>query len=160
MDPLRELFHHHAWATLRLIDYCATLPPERLREVAPGTYGPILATLVHLVAADQRYLELLTGELPDPPLREGTEPPFADLRSRFTAQARRWEAVLDRVGELDVTIPARGSRPATPHAEDLLFVQAIHHGNDHRTHVCTTLGAHGLEAPDIDGWAYWSTTHR
>jgi hypothetical protein len=63
--------------------------------------------------------------------------------------------LLDRVPELDVTLPARGDRPEMPHATNLIFVQALHHGNDHRTQICTVLSANGYEAPDLSGWAYW-----
>ena len=158
MDPLREMFRYHAWATLTLIDHCAELAPERLRESAPGTYGPVLPTLVHLVAAEQRYLEGMTGEAADSPVREGMELTLAELRERFEAHVPRWEALVDRAGELDVTLSGRGRYPDIPHAEDLVFLQAIHHGNDHRTHVCSVLGVLGLEVPDIDGWAYWQAT--
>jgi uncharacterized damage-inducible protein DinB len=160
MDPLHELFRHHAWATLTLIDHCIGLPPELLHQAVPGTYGPILNTLVHLVGADQRYLDGLTGEPPVSPIRQGELLPLADLRRRFEAQTHRWEAVLDRVEELDVTLPARGSWAETPHAQNLLLLQAIHHGNDHRTHICTALSVLGLEPPDIDGWSYWDVTHQ
>jgi len=159
MDPLRTMFRHHIWATRGLIDHCAGLPPERLQESVPGTMGTIHATLVHLVAADQRYLGRLTSEQADARVHESQEPAPApaELRSAFAAQAKRWEAVLDRVDELDVTIPAQGDWPETPHAEDLLMLQAIYHGNDHRTQICTILGAHGFEVPDVAGWAYWAS---
>ncbi len=160
MDPLREMFHHHAWATLTLIDHCNSLPPEPLHEAVPGTYGAILNTLTHLVGADQRYLDGLTGEPPESPIRPGEVLPLADLRRRFEMQVRRWEALLDRVEELDVTLPARGSWPETRHAQNLFLLQAIHHGNDHRTHICTMLSVQGLEPPDIDGWSYWAATYQ
>ncbi len=138
-----------------MLDHCASLPPERLEEQVPGTYGPIMDTLVHLVAADQRYLAVMDGREASPRVREGEAATLDDLRAAVRAQAARWEALVDRAPELDVTIPARGRYPTTPRAEDLLFLQAIHHGNDHRTHVCTALGALGLEVPDVDGWSYW-----
>jgi uncharacterized damage-inducible protein DinB len=159
MDPLREMFRHHAWATLKLLDHCAGLPAEKLREAAPGTYGPILETFVHLVAANQRYLARLTGEPPEAVIREGDAPPLGELRPRFEASTRLWEALLDRGAELDVTLPARGDWPETPHAQNLLMLQAIHHGNDHRTQICSVLSVLGLEVPEIDGWAYWAATH-
>jgi uncharacterized damage-inducible protein DinB len=160
VDLPRELFRYHAWATVTLIDHCARLPPEQLRRAVPGTHGSILATLVHLVAADGRLLRLMTGEQDPSPLREGMEPPLAELRGRFAAQAPRWEDLAGRAGELDVTLPARRGNPPVPHAENLVLLQAIHHGNDHRTQVCTTLGALGLAVPEIDGWAYWRATRR
>ena len=149
------MFRHHTWATLKVIDHCANLRPEQLAEGVPGTYGSIADTLVHLVAADQRYLHRMDGLAANPRIHETEPATLADLRAAVEAQAGRWEAVVDRAPELDVTIPGNAQWPPAPHAEDLLFLQAIHHGNDHRAHVCTVLGARGLEVPDVDGWAYW-----
>jgi uncharacterized damage-inducible protein DinB len=39
----------------------------------------------------------------------------------------------------------------------MLMVQAIHHGNEHRAQVCSTLGSLGHPVPDVDGWQYWAT---
>ena len=149
MDTLPELFRYHTWATLTLIDHCAGLPAETLRESTPGTAGPILETLVHLVAAEQRYLSRLPVEQPNMTVREGMEPSLADLRAVVEEQATRWATLLERWAELDVTMPQLPDGwPETPHAETLLALQTLHHGNDHRTHIGTTLGAHGRAAPD------------
>lgn len=158
MDPLREMFQHHSWATLSLIDHCASLPDQRLREAIPGTYGPILPTLIHLVGADQRYLMRLMGEMPDLTAGEAREPSLQELRDRFAAQSEKWQKVLDHVDALNVTILAHDDWPETPHSENLLLVQAIHHGNDHRTQICSTLGAFGLSVPELDVWNYWLMT--
>ncbi len=154
MDPLRTLFGHHAWATLRLIEHCGRLRAEQLQETVPGTAGPIMSTLVHLVAADQRYLHHMDGLAAAPRIHESEEATLEELRAAMQVQSGRWEAVVDRAGALDVTVP-RHREPEIPHAQNLLFLQAIHHGNDHRTHVCTILGALGLEVPDLSGWIYW-----
>ncbi len=34
------------------------------------------------------------------------------------------------------------------------LAQAIHHGTDHRSQVCTALTTLGIEPPEIDVWAY------
>jgi uncharacterized damage-inducible protein DinB len=157
MNTIETFLDHHEWATLALIDHCAALPADVLSESVPGTAGSILATLVHLVAAEQRYLRVMTGETIEPAVHESMEGlRLEQLRRAFEVQARRWRDLAGRAGGLDVTIPARNDRPEVPHAADLLFLQAVHHGNDHRTHVCTTLGALGLDAPELDGWNYWS----
>ena len=155
MDPLRTMFRHHVWATQKLIDYCKSLPSEQLTDSAPGTRGTIMDTLVHLVAADQRYLAAMDGLAASPRIHETESATLDELRVAVDAQAARWETLVDRAPDLDVTLPARGDWPETKRAEDLLFLQAIHHGNDHRTHICTVLGANGLEVPDVSGWAYW-----
>ena len=159
MDTLRELFRYHTWATLRLIDHCQGLPAEALHESAPGTAGTVLATLVHLVAAEQRYLDRLPGERRSQPIREGMEPALADLRAVVAEQAKWWDVLLDRGPALNVALPAQRGWPETPHAETLLVLQCLHHGNDHGTHIGTVLGANGRGAPDLDGWAYWAAVH-
>ena len=34
------------------------------------------------------------------------------------------------------------------------LAQALHHGTDHRSQVCTTLTSLGIEPPEIDVWAF------
>jgi uncharacterized damage-inducible protein DinB len=156
MQPLRTMFQHHAWATLTLIDHCKRLSPEQLGAAVPGTRSSILTTLVHLVAADGRYQERITGARHEPRASEREEPPSLDeLAAIFRSQVGRWYEFLDRADDLNVTMPAEKGFPEVQHAEDLLFLQAIHHGNDHRTHICTILGASGAEVPELDGWDYW-----
>ena len=152
-EPLRAIMGHHVWATLGLLDHCRQLSPDQLELTAPGTFGTIHATLEHLVRADGGYQRRLTGGARVPPPDE--LPPLASLRAAMEAQAGRWRDFLDRVDELDATHPEEpGEYPQIEHAVGLYFAQAVHHGNDHRTHICTILGAHGLEAPEFSAWEY------
>src|SRR5215831_3447221 len=102
MEPLDALFRHHAWATRRLIDHCAALPADHLGATAPGTYGTIAATLVHLVAADQRYLEDMDGQAAGIAISEGRSHALAEVRAAAELQAARWMALVRRAPELDV----------------------------------------------------------
>jgi uncharacterized damage-inducible protein DinB len=156
MDPLSEAFQHHTWATEKLIRHLRGLPGAALTATSRGVYGEVLATLSHLLDADGRYILYLEGTPPEP--REGPDPtkPLAVLADQVRDQAVRWRMLLARVGQLDVTIPARRDRPEMPHATNLLFGQALHHGNDHRTQICTVLSTNGFETPDLDMWTYWS----
>ena len=52
-------------------------------------------------------------------------------------------------------ILGRDDYPDMDPAESMLLIQAIHHGNDHRTQVRPTLGALELPLPEIDGWDFW-----
>jgi uncharacterized damage-inducible protein DinB len=36
----------------------------------------------------------------------------------------------------------------------VILAQLIHHGNEHRTHATTILGANGIEPPPLSGWGY------
>ena len=156
-DVLRAAFDRHSWATLGLIDALETLDPSQLDTTIEGTYGPILQTLTHLLDADQRYLDRFDDpSLPSAPGHR-TEP-LDQLRGRVVANAGRWTEMLDRLdaGTLDTKIVGKSDYPDTPHAEGMLMVQALHHGDDHRAQICSTLGALGLDVPDLDGWAYWA----
>jgi uncharacterized damage-inducible protein DinB len=155
MDPLREAFQHHLWATGKLIEHLRTLPESALAATGEGVYGESLATLSHLLDADSRYLDYLE-ESPPPP-KAGPDPtrPLDELADSLRDQAVRWRLLLDRLPGLDITIPSRRDRPEMQHATNLMFVQALHHGNDHRTQICTVLSANGFEAPDLDVWTYW-----
>ena len=157
-DVLRASFAYHTWATRSLLDAIERLAPEDLDARIDGTYGSIAATLTHLVDADARYQ--LRMRDPSPPSAEDRAAPLSitELRELVEEQERRWNDLLDELerGGLDASIVTRAvDYPDIEHAETLLFLQALHHGNDHRTQVCSTLGALGLDVPDIDVWEYW-----
>lgn len=157
-DHLRTVFEHHVWATLRLIDRCLELEPTHLALSTPGTFGTIQETLTHLVEADARYQHRLETGQPKPP-REGQLPSVVALRADMARQADRWRDLLGRLNEFDPTVPAEPKQdppyPEIRHAVGLLLTQAIHHGEEHRVHVNSILGAHGLEVPELSGWEYF-----
>lgn len=155
MDPLSEAFQHHTWATEKLIRHLRGLPEAALSATAAGVYGEVLATLSHLLEADGRYLRYLEGTPAPPKTGPDRTKPLSELADQVRDQAVRWRVVLDRIAQTDITVPARGERPELPHATNLLVDQALHHGNDHRTQICTVLSVNGYEAPDLDVWTYW-----
>jgi uncharacterized damage-inducible protein DinB len=155
MDPLSEAFQHHTWATEQLIHHLRGLPEAALVASAPGVYGEVLATLSHLLDADGRYLRYLEGAPVQPRSGPDATRSLDELADQLRDQAVRWRILLLWIGELDVTLPARGDRPELPHATNLLVAQALHHGDDHRTQICMVLSANGYEAPNLDVWSYW-----
>ena len=160
LDALRDMFRYHAWATLRLIDFCAGLPPEQLGGSVPGTRGPILDTLRHIVRADYGY-KMRFKVHSKPELEDEDVPSLERMRAIFAGESEVWLTLLGRLQEFDITIPANPQDdppwPEAPHARNLLLIQAIHHGNDHRTQICTILGSKGLEIPWMDSWGYWAS---
>src|SRR5712692_7259404 len=87
---LVELYRHNLWANLKLLDLCNGLNDDQLDLNAPGTYGRVRDTLVHLVAAEGRYLAELGGGQPDHPVREdGPFPGVAALRE-YAERSGEW----------------------------------------------------------------------
>jgi uncharacterized damage-inducible protein DinB len=165
---LLQLYRHKTWATLRLIEFCQGLADEHLDATMPGTYGTIRNTLRHLVASDEGYFSILTRErfltkaaaaafvspdpLPDGPL------PLDELAERVRRLGPRWEVLAE-----DADLPGREVTTTdgwrVPGAVPM--AQAVHHADDHRSHIMSILGARGLEVPEpngLDVWGYAEAT--
>jgi uncharacterized damage-inducible protein DinB len=151
---LVEIFRHHAWANERLVEACASLRPDELDLTAPGTYGSIRDTVVHLLAAEERFLALLGEQLDGVPLREHDGSPDLDeLRRRAKRSGDRLVLVAGRAsGGALVRGEWRGEPYAIP--VSILLTQAISHASEHRAQVATALGAHGITPPALDAWSY------
>jgi uncharacterized damage-inducible protein DinB len=156
-EVLRAMYEHHLWATDALIEHLDRLPAEQLEASVPGTYGSMIDTLTHMIDADSRYLLRLRD--PTPAFAEDRVGiPLAQLRSEMPEHRRRWDEALSdlEAGTLSASIVGKDDYPDTSPAESMLLIQAIHHGNDHRTQICSTLGALDLELPELDGWDFWA----
>jgi len=157
-DIWRDALLYNRWANLQVIDECAKLNTEQLELTVPSTYGTIAANLIHLIGAEQRYLRRLTGF--EPTLSEKQSfPGLAKLRE---AAVQSGDALVEAAAGLrpgDATqVDFDGEMVAMP--KSLIVVQAIHHGNDHRTQIGMILGQHSLPVPDIDVWSYEYAKHK
>jgi uncharacterized damage-inducible protein DinB len=158
---VHDLIRHNSWATAQVLAYCRDLDETALNAANPGTYGSILATMIHLVSAESGYLTRLAPQLGIERWSEEDPVSLDLLIERADMLAAWWESAFadgidfERMGE------GRGSDGAVftmPFAT--LFTQAIHHGNEHRAQVCTILGALGLEPPEVSSWEYAIATGR
>jgi uncharacterized damage-inducible protein DinB len=150
---LADAFEHHVWATLVVIDVCAALPPEQLETNSPGTYGPILDTLRHLVGADRSYLIALTDGQAEPVEEETMD--LAALRAAMETDGPIWTSVIS--GDPDperVVVRHRDDGSDSFAPLGVRLAQALHHGTDHRSQICTALTSLGVEPPEIDVWDY------
>jgi uncharacterized damage-inducible protein DinB len=152
-ELLIEALRYNKWANLHLLGVCAKLTDEQLRLTAPGTYGTIAATLLHLFAAEQRYLRRLAGTKPDINERDPSPPSVAALREHAVRSGDLLIEAAGRITPEDTIDEEREGQLMKLHL-GVVLVQAMHHGNDHRTHICTILGAHDIPYGDMDVWTY------
>jgi uncharacterized damage-inducible protein DinB len=153
--PLRDAFAHHNWATLRLIDACLGLDADQLETEFPGTYGSILDTMRHLVAADSSYLFVCSGETEGPPIDDEERMDMPALRDAMERFGPKWSALLDRNPDPDTVLVRHrpdGSETSAPLG--IRLAQVVHHGTDHRSQICTDLTGLGIEPPLIDVWDF------
>jgi uncharacterized damage-inducible protein DinB len=153
---LQDAFGHHGWATLRLLDVCSGLSDEQLARPIPAIYGGVLATLRHIVGADAWYLFVLTGGRVQQ-IDEGTLH-LPELRNAMDRHIEAWEGLIAGEIDPDQDVVVHRDDGTESHARmGIRLAQALHHGSDHRSQVCTALTTLGLEPPEIDVWAYGDT---
>ena len=150
---LGDPFAHHVWATLRLLDTCLALSPEQLETGVPGTYGSILATMRHLVGADSSYLFALTGGR-IPVIDEG-QMDLPGLRTVMEGYGAAWSSLLTQDLDPDLVVVRHRDDGSESHAPmGVRLAQALHHGTDHRSQICTALTTLAVEPPAIDVWDF------
>lgn len=144
---------YHSWANLRVLDAVAALTPSELDVVVEGTYGSILETLRHLVGSDFFYLQVLA---PDPAIDfDEHNASLHQLREGVVRNERRWRRFVAHLVDESLVL---NEREADGYERDasvaFRLAQALHHGHDHRSQLCTMLSRGGRTPPDIDVWTY------
>ena len=153
-----DLYKHNLWANQKLLDVCEALPDEVFDAQAQGTYGTVRDTLVHLLAAEGRYLSAIKGdkELPADALKEGDLAGIAALKEHARASGDAIRKLAANAESNEIMKIDRGGQ----HFEiplSTFFAQVINHATEHRAHVCTILTQQGIEPPRVDVWGYWET---
>ena len=119
----------------------------------PGTYGSILDTQRHLVGSDAWYLLCITKD--ETFAIDEDHMDLGELRTAMERNGARWSQLL--ADELTRT-PSQGGRSDDGYQKEatvgIRFAQALHHGTDHRSQVCTALTSLGVEPPPIDVWDF------
>src|SRR5215216_1937293 len=105
-ELLAQFYRHNRWANLRLLDLCAGLSEAQWQASAPGTYGTVRDTLVHLLAAEQRYVTLLAGEAPPQLVHE--REPFPGLDGLRAGAAWSGDALIRAAAETEPDRMLRG----------------------------------------------------
>jgi uncharacterized damage-inducible protein DinB len=156
---LTDAFEHHLWANERILDACAALSEDQLATPVPGTYGPIIDTLRHLIQADSFYLWVASGQTREL-MRGENKRTISELRAANGEHATAYRQLLAEDLDPDEDIVERGDGSEYSAKQGIRLAQIVHHGTDHRSQVCTGLTSLGIEPPDIDLWAYGASVGR
>jgi uncharacterized damage-inducible protein DinB len=156
-EILIEAFRQKLWATKVLIAACEDRSVDELTRPAAG-FGSILATLNHLVLTDAGYVASLGGGRAVWAAAHDETTDLSELAARADETGARWERLLSE--------PIDGERLAflddgayETHTA-VVVMQALHHVSLHGEQVCASLTALGVEAPDLQPWAYADETGR
>lgn len=148
-QALALVLRHNAWANRALFEFCAGLDRAALDRGTPGTYGTLLATIQHIVSAEQWYIEILSGEKIGEPVEETVPRPLDELLS---VAARTGERAIELAwtDDADRSVTVDGKEWTA----GVIYAQIVHHGNEHRAQVKSILGANGIEPPGVSAWGY------
>ena len=143
------VLRHNLWANRSLIEFCVGLDHATLDRATPGTYGTLLSTIQHIVSGEQWYVWILSGERIGAPVDEKVPRPLEEMIS-----------IVVRTGERAIELASTDDAERRVKADGkdwnagTVYAQLVHHGNEHRGHVKSILGANGIEPPGVSAWGY------
>ena len=80
---------------------------------------------------------------------------LAELRAATEANGAGWTQVLTEDLDPDRVLERHRDDGSETHAPlGIRLAQALHHGTDHRSQICTALTTLGIEPPSIDVWDF------
>ncbi len=90
------------------------------------------------------------------PSSEQSELGLADLSAAMDALGTGWSRLLEEGVDSDAMTreidPDDGFQRRAPMG--IRLAQALHHGNDHRSQICTALTTLGVEPPAVDAFTF------
>ena len=102
--------------------------------------------MANILGAEQAYVARLKGETP-----AGQRPQDLD---QLAEQARSTGEELKRLLQVGIDPEREVQTKLGPQTAGTLLAQIVNHATEHRAHVCTVLGAHGMQPPTLDAFAY------
>jgi uncharacterized damage-inducible protein DinB len=154
MNIWSNVFRHHRWSNLVLIDFLSTRTDEQLKLTIPGTYGSSIDTVRHVVSSDADYVRIIP-DTPDVPQVEqdgpfGGWPVLRDVaETADTALIKYVDGLTEDTFFIDVD-----DGETFELTKSFLLGQIIHHASEHRSQIRTTLSTHGIQPPEISVWAW------
>jgi uncharacterized damage-inducible protein DinB len=155
MNIWANLYRHHRWSNLTLIEFLSGLTDEQLQYTSPGVYGDALATIRHIVSSDADYVRIIP-DTPDDIPQTGDEGPFEgwdELRRVADAADSALIEYVDGLTE-DAFFVDIDDGEAFDLTKSFLLAQIIHHATEHRSQIRTVLSSRGVEPPEISVWAW------
>lgn len=154
INQLRRLHEHRFWSNARLREVVRDLSPEQQSEPFEMGQGSVIATMVHLYAAEFVWLAALEGQgNPPSPFTFDFET-YEKLEAAWVDLDQRWEIFLDQLepallSKLVIkrsTSSMAGQAVATPMCDVLLHV-CTH--AQYTTAQCANMLRHlGVNVPD------------
>jgi uncharacterized damage-inducible protein DinB len=154
-EPLANMLRYNRWANEQLFAFCRTLGDAQLDVCGAGASGTVRTLLVHITGGQQTLVLRTMGRQHEGELNRSSPWPGWDALLQALGDSN--DALIAIAEPLDVDaevdLPFMGKTYRFP--KSFFLVHALEHAVEHRTEIKLTLGALGIETPDLDGWP-WS----
>lgn len=129
----QTLFEFNSWANARTQQAVESLPEEKLYLDLKSSFGSIHGTLVHLVGAEDIWLQRLNGADPGIFMKKEQYPTYESVKAKWKKVETEWQKYLSTVTEDEL------ARTLTLHTQkgDLVTQkvwQALQHMVNHSTY--------------------------
>jgi uncharacterized damage-inducible protein DinB len=156
-DTLRLHLAYSAWASGRLLDAAAKLPPEELTRDFNTADKNVVGTLAHAFAADRIWLARVKGDAPTAFISPD-DCRLDSLAKEWPALQQRWRQWTDPLSDQDVLRSiAYKDIKGNPYQNPLwqILLHVVNHATHHRGQVSGFLRAMGHTPPPLDLIAYY-----
>lgn len=157
LDELRELYDYNRWANHRILGAASALSREELERDLASSFPSVLATLVHVLAAEWVWLSRWRGHSPSA-LPDWDLSSLDALRAKWDEVERDQRSFLADLDEetLMRRLPYRNTR-GEPFEQPLwqLMRHVVNHSSYHRGQVVTLLRQLGSRAVATDLVLYY-----
>lgn len=141
---LLEQLEYHYWATEKMLAACAELTDEQLRAASGGAFGNTFALLVHMLSAEDIWLNRWQGqEVGFTPSEDYTD--LKHIRREWHGQRQRL-AVFVATADVAERMEVRGYK----HSLGQMVAHMIDHSSFHRGQVIHALRQNGVTPPQIN----------
>ncbi|MGL4609911.1 MAG: DinB family protein [Trueperaceae bacterium] len=155
MNDILDLLEYHRWATEKVLQIVATLPPEYYSKDLGSSFPSIQSTLVHCYSADRAWLGRIHGQRLEP-LSPADYPSITSLREVWLETLSIWLTVLQQLEEPKQIISYHAYNGTAYHNKLSDIVRhVVNHSTYHRGQVTTMLRQLGAEGVTTDLIAYY-----
>ena len=157
-EALRALYRYNRWATERVLEASGQLTPEQWLSPGMAGRGSVRDTLVHLIAAQRRWVAWWDGSMSaEQAMRLSLDPAeFPDpaaVRKAWQSVDGPTQAFVGRLTDADVERVYTRTMPNGQSITPTLWQMMLHvanHGTQHRSEVAAMLTGFGHSPGDLD----------
>jgi uncharacterized damage-inducible protein DinB len=153
-EDLMLLFDYSQWASDKLFEAAAKLPPEKFTAPHRTTYGSLRGILVHILVSHQVWLSRCRdGHMPAELPSHEDFPDVAAFAQRFQAIQAEVRRYLDNLAEQDLNRRVRyTTAKGIPYENTLwhIFTHLFNHATQHRSEAAEVLTEYGCSPGDLD----------